>query len=139
MPEGRVIEPALELSAKRSRRHSGSNRRQRTASILVRLTPEERAAAEAAASRAGLSVASYARGQMLGGPPPRAARRPPVEKEQLARILAQLGKIGSNLNQIARASNMGLFTTGDYEALRAETRGLMAARAALMDALGRSP
>jgi len=106
---------------------------------MVRLTLEERAAAEEAARRAGVSVASFARGQMLGGPPPRAARRPPVEKEKLALVLAQLGKIGSNLNQIARASNMGLFTTGDYEALKEEVQGLTAARGALMDALGRTP
>lgn len=129
----------LEGQTRALRRHSGSEKRQRTAAILVRLTPEERAAAEEAASRAGLSLASFARGQMLGGRPPRAARRPPVEKAQLALILAQLGKIGSNLNQIARASNMGLFGPGDYEVLREETAALVAARSALMAALGRAP
>ena len=127
-----------EAAAQPLKRRGGSEKRQRTAAILVRLTPEERAAAEDAASRAGLSLASFARGQMLGGKPPRAAKRPPVEKAQLALILAQLGKIGSNLNQIARASNMGLFTTGDYEALREETAALVAVRGALMAALGRS-
>jgi hypothetical protein len=120
-------------------KRSGSEKRQRTASILVRLTAEERAAIEAAASRAGLTLASYARGQMLGGPQPRAARRPPVETRQLARILGELGKIGSNINQLARAGNIGLLNAADRGELQAETQALRALRGYLMEALGRTP
>lgn len=53
-------------------------------------------------------------------------------------MLAQLGKIGSNLNQLTKAANMGMFTPADYEMLHQETQGLRAARTALMEALGRS-
>ena len=44
---------------------------------------------------------------MLRQKPPRSVRRPPVEVEAIARLLAALGKTGSNLNQIARAINSG--------------------------------
>jgi hypothetical protein len=44
----------------------------------------------------------------------------------------------SNLNQIARAANIGQFSISDYEMLKEERHGLMAARAALMEALGKS-
>lgn len=91
-----------------AKRKSGSNTRQRTSSVLIRLTPEERAEVEEAASRAGLTVASYGRRQMLGSTPPRSVKRPPIEREAAARLLAALGKIGSNLNQIARSVNTGI-------------------------------
>ena len=136
MPTGTTTTAKRPARSDQSR--SGSNKRQRTAAILVRLTPEERATVEAAANRAGLTLASYTRGQMIDGQRPRAARRPPVEAQQLGRILAELGKIGSNMNQLAKAANIGSFSVSDYEVLKEETRGLTAARAALMEALGRS-
>ena len=74
---------------------SGSEQRQRTAHLMVRLTPAERGALDAAAERAGLSLAGYARATLLTAPPVRQARRPPVERAELVRLLAQLGKIGS--------------------------------------------
>jgi hypothetical protein len=86
---------------------SGSAKRQRTRFVNVRLTPDEHAAMEAAAERAGQSVASYVRQQCIGTPGPRAVPRPPVERAALAQLLAQLGKCGSNLNQIARVLNSG--------------------------------
>ena len=90
------------------RTRSGSETRQRnTAPAQVRLTPDERAQLDAAAERAGLTVGAFIRQQCLGTPGPRAARRPPVERAALAQLIGQLGKCGSNLNQIARALNMG--------------------------------
>ena len=56
---------------------------------------------EEAASRAGLTRASYQRVQSLATPKTRSTRRAPIERETLAKVLGQLGKIGSNLNQIA--------------------------------------
>lgn len=84
---------------------SGSQRRQRAKLAGMACTAEERAQLEAAAERAGLTVSAYMRHQCLGTPGPRAVRRPPVERAALAQLLAQLGKVGSNLNQIARALN----------------------------------
>ncbi len=89
------------------KKRSGSETRQRTSSVLIRFTPEEREEVEKAASQAGLTMSSYGRLQMLKEKPPRSVRRPPVEVEAIARLLAALGKIGSNLNQIARAINSG--------------------------------
>ncbi|MBF0116805.1 MAG: MobC family plasmid mobilization relaxosome protein [Magnetococcales bacterium] len=40
-------------------------------------------------------------------PQPRGARRPVIEKEMLVRLLGELGKIGSNVNQIAHVANQG--------------------------------
>lgn len=103
---------------------------------MVRLTPQELATVEAAASNAGLSVSSYSRLQMLGGgrPPPRSVRRPPIEKELLARLLGQVGKAGSNVNQIARSANMG---DQDFFGTAETLQELREAAQAIQAALGR--
>jgi hypothetical protein len=67
--------------------------------IGVRCTPEEHARIDRAAREAGLTSSGYLRAVALGSPGPRSVRRPPAEKEELSRILAELGKIGSNVNQ----------------------------------------
>ena len=97
--------PSLPSGDERPRH--GSETRQRPHVAQMRVTAEERAQLEAAAERAGLSVGAFMRQQCLGTPGPRATRRPPVERAALAQLLAQLGKCGSNLNQIARALNSG--------------------------------
>jgi hypothetical protein len=81
----------------------GSEKRARTEHLTIRLTPEERAAIDQAADRSGLTPGSYTRQVMLGAPVPRQVRRPPVERRELARLLGELGHVGSNLNQIARS------------------------------------
>ncbi len=86
---------------------AGSEKRQRTKGVRVRLTPDEYTRVVEAADNAGLALGAFARACMLDGPGPRATRKPPVAKEELTRILGQLGKIGSNVNQIARAINSG--------------------------------
>lgn len=86
---------------------SGSQKRQRAKLAGMACTPEERAQLEAAAERAGMTLSSYMRLKCFGTAGPRAMRRPPVERAALAQLLAQLGKCGSNLNQIARALNRG--------------------------------
>jgi hypothetical protein len=86
---------------------SGSQKRQRVQLAGMACTPAERAQLDAAAERAGMTVSAFMRQQCLGTAGPRAVRRPPVERAALAQLLAQLGKCGSNLNQIARALNRG--------------------------------
>ena len=86
-----------------SLRRSGSETRQRPFVARMRCTAAEHAQLEAAAERAGMSVGAFMRHQCLGNAGPRAARRPPVERA----ALAQLGRCGGNLNQIARALNSG--------------------------------
>lgn len=95
-----------ELPPKRKRR-SGSQKRQRAKAVLVPLLSEERAAVEERAATAGLSLAAFGRSCMLGDAGPRARKRAPVDRELLARTNADLNRVGSNLNQIARALNAG--------------------------------
>ena len=114
----------------------GSEKRARTAHITIRLTPEERAKVDAAAERAGLTTGSYARGVILGAPAPRQVRRPPIERKELARLLGQIGHIGSNINQIARVANEG--DGIDHVDLSRELDALGPVRDAILEALGRS-
>lgn len=108
----------------------------RTKLIPVRCTADERAAIKAVADKAGLSVGAFLRAAALGDAGPRAVRRPPIERKELARLLGHLGKVGSNINQLAYAFN----SRGRVPALAELNRireyvGEM--RDALMTALGR--
>ena len=118
-----------------SKSRSGSETRQRSSLVQVRFTPEEHARLEAAAERAGMTVGAFMRHQCLGDAGPRAARRPPVERAALAQLLAQLGKCGSNVNQIARALNMDHPASGD---IAPTMTALREAAAEITRLLGRS-
>ncbi len=82
-----------------------SQKRQRSEQIKTPLTKDEfnRVAANAAAS--GLSRAAYSRAAMLGEAGPRSLRRLPVDAQLVRLGLAQLGKYGNNMNQIAYQLN----------------------------------
>jgi hypothetical protein len=116
---------------------SGTEKRVRRTNFPIRLSPEEREIIDAAAARAGLATGSYARQILLGAPAPRQVRRPPVEQRELARLLGELGKIGSNLNQLAKAANQGIVVYQN-EILFA-LGGLKVLRDAILRALGREP
>jgi len=79
----------------------------RTRHKAVWLTDAEAGLLEARAAASGLSVASYLRASALGDAGPRARRAPTIEKQALGAAIAELNKIGSNINQIARAANIG--------------------------------
>jgi hypothetical protein len=102
----------------------------------IRCTQDERAAIKKAAQQAGLSVGAFLRALALGDAGPRAVRRPPVEREELARLLGWLGKLGSNVNQLAHAFNRDGILPG-FPELLAIRREVGEMRAALMKALGR--
>lgn len=87
---------------------SASQTRQRAKVLQVRLTPDERAKVAAAARAAGLSLSGYARETLLGEVTPRTQRAAPTPDVQaLAIMLGQLGKVGANLNQLAKLGNQG--------------------------------
>jgi len=113
---------------------AGSDKRQRSRMISIRLTPPEAARLQADAERAGLSLGGYARLALLEAPPPRQSRRPPVEREMLALALRLLGKIGGNVNQLAHTANCGI--TPNVGELRAACLAVIEARTALLGALG---
>jgi hypothetical protein len=104
--------------------------------ISVRCTAAERVKIDEAARRGGLSVGAYLRTLALGNPGPRAVRRPPIERRELARLLGHIGKIGSNVNQLARAFNRTGNAPGaaTLAYIRDDIGGM---RDALMTALGR--
>jgi len=86
-------------------RRPRSQKRLRKA-FFVYLTDDERLALKERAAFAGLSESSYSRAAIIGAVGPRASRRPHPDREQLARSVAALGKVGSNLNQLAHMANM---------------------------------
>lgn len=104
--------------------------------ISVRCTAKERAVIDEAATQAGLSIGAYLRALALGHPGPRAVRRPPIERKELARLLGHLGKVGSNLNQLAHAFNREHKMPGLAE-LNTIRKQVGEIRDALMMALGR--
>ena len=87
---------------------SGSETRQAIHRVTVRFTPEEFGQVTAAAKRAGFdSLGEFLRVRALGAGRGKRAKLPPMDRAELVRVLAELGKIGSNVNQIARAVNSG--------------------------------
>jgi hypothetical protein len=102
----------------------------------IRCTEEERVAIKAAADQAGLSVGAFVRALALGDAGPRAVRRPPVERKELARLLGHLGKVGSNLNQLAHAFNRD-GRAPDRAELNDIRQYVVQMRDALLAALGR--
>lgn len=84
-----------------------SEKRQRGKLLSVRFNEAEWQSLNARADSAGLSLGGYLRSVVLETPPPRQSRRPPVVVQELAQLMGQIGKIGSNINQLARIANMG--------------------------------
>ncbi len=116
---------------------SGTEKRVRDRILTVRLSAEERQAVDEAAERSGLVTGSYARQVLLGAPAPRQVRRPPVERRELVRLLGELGKVGGNLNQLAKSVHTGVLVyEGEIDAALA---GLTETRDAILKALGRAP
>jgi hypothetical protein len=87
-------------------RPSGSKKRQRSP-VSVMLTPEERAKIAADAETVGLSLGGYFRFLGMRMQTPRTQTSPARDAEALGKLAGQLGKIGSNLNQLTKLGNQG--------------------------------
>jgi hypothetical protein len=72
-----------------------------------RVTTTLRARIRAEMEAAGLSYSAFMRARFGEKPGPRARRNPGPDTVLLAKLLAELGKSGSNLNQIAYQLNTG--------------------------------
>jgi hypothetical protein len=127
--------PVHPLPHHEDRKSHGSENRARTKHITIRLTPDERITIDGSAERAGLTSGSYARQILLGAPAPRQVRRPPIERRELARLLGELGSIGNNINQLARAANSG--DAIDSSEFNRAMGWLREMRDAVLQALGR--
>lgn len=146
MTKGRGV-AALEPTLRRARRMTEKNekktrparrqstKRQRTQQCLVRFTEAEYADVSAKADRAGLALAAYLRAAGIGHPGLRAQRRPPADHQALRRLLGELGRIGNNVNQIARALNSDKAVPPSE--IRSALRVYVDVRAAIFAALGK--
>jgi len=114
---------------------SGSQKRKTTARIAINCTPAQKAEIMKKIDATGLSPSAMCLAVLLDVPLP-ARRRPSVDTQLLAKVLAELGKIGSNINQIAyhlNAGRPGDVTEGSIQAALTE---LLEWRTALMQSLG---
>lgn len=104
--------------------------------IALRVSDDDLQIMEQMATDAGLSVGAFLRALALGSAGARARKRPSEEREALARILGEIGKLGSNVNQIARWCNTDRTAPQlrEVELIRGD---IAAIRAALMGALDR--
>ena len=116
---------------------AGSETRQRGKTVTIRVSPDEKASLTAKADRAGLTLASYSRQVLIEARPPRQARRPTIEARSIAKLLAETGRIGSNVNQIARKLNNG--SSADTDAIIDAVAAIRIMRDQLLEALGREP
>lgn len=112
---------------------SGTNKRQRGKTVTVRLTDDEHGALEALSSRSGMALGAFMRHAAFGDSGPRAQRRPPADHQALRQILGHCGRIGNNLNQIARQLNTG--RDPDLEGLQEAVKAYLDIRTAIMSAL----
>lgn len=75
----------------------------RTIMLRLRLTAAEKKTLQTASENVGLSISDFVRTKTIASQP--LHRRATPERAALIKGLAGLGKMGSNLNQIARAAN----------------------------------
>lgn len=94
----------------------------------VTLTPAERHYVELMAERAGLSVMEFCRRAVL-------AQRVPVRRREAgnAALLAELNRVGVNLNQIAHGVNAGRGLPFDMPDVLAELRAVLDKLAGVAD------
>ena len=116
---------------------SGSDKRQRTKRHTDRYTTAEFNAIAAKADRAGLSFSAFVRASLLGDAGPRAQRRPPADHVALRQLLGHVGRIGNNINQIARALNAQ--ETAKLDDLPEALTAYLDIRKAIFEALGKNP
>jgi hypothetical protein len=116
-----------------------SEHRQRHKQIKIRCTTEEFNAAASNAAQSGLSTSAYARAAMLGDAGPRSKPRLPVDAALLRQVLAQHGRYGNNMNQIAYVLN----AEGSHKVLEADFRMALKEwgeiRDTILAALGHEP
>lgn len=116
-------------------------RRRRDAPTSIRFSKSERRELERAAN--GAPIATYVKSRLFGSPLPRHRTRgqnPVKDFEALGRVLGLLGqsRIASNLNQLARAANLGALSIPPEAAaeLNEACRAVIQMRRELLGALG---
>jgi hypothetical protein len=116
-------------------RRSGSEKRQRNTILTLRINPQEAATIRQLAQTRGESVSAMMRSALLKSRP----RPSRIDVQAIARLLAQLGKIGSNINQIAYHLNAGRPGDRVEGSLEEALRDLSELRLVCLQALGKEP
>lgn len=115
-----------------------SESRKATAVIKARVTPEEKAEAEARCRAEGVTMSGAIKAAILKRP----AKAQPqqiiggIDRAELSRLMVQLSKIGGNVNQIAHHLNQG--NSLEQEQARQLEESLLAIRDAVFKTLGHS-
>jgi hypothetical protein len=111
---------------------SRSKARRRSVLLQSWLTPEEAAAIRRKAGDTGVSVSELLRMALFRykAPPTK------IDMKAVGKLSAEIGKIGSNINQIAYHLNAGRPGDRIEGSLEAALRELLEWRTALMQALG---
>lgn len=105
-----------------------------TTTTTFRLTPDERAALDAAADEAGLGPSSYCRRAVMAavGRTTRVRPRPDATARAIGQALGDLGRVGNVINQLARhAHHGGLVSAAALATVQAELACLTTAVLAL--------
>lgn len=133
----------FDLASGRSLGPAEGAKADKTRPFSIRLTPAERASLEERAGRQPLG--KYIRGTLLGdhAMPRRTARKPAADDKQVAALLSELGqsRLSSNMNQLAKAANMGILEVDDDVRLQLQQAcaAIVAMREALLIALRITP
>jgi len=109
----------------------------KTERLTLRLTPDAASAVREAAAEDGCSVSESVRARVAGrrARPRRSATE--AERQELARVLAAIGRIGGHSNQLAYQANRGMHV--DSESVDALRRELESWRDVLTSALPDRP
>lgn len=107
--------------SKKTGRPEKSESEAKSERVAFRLTIDERLAIEAKAVAVGATVSEYARAAAL------TARAPRPQNEQAGNpaMLAELNRVGVNLNQIARSLNRGGAVPSDLSEVLDQVRSLV--------------
>jgi hypothetical protein len=114
----------------------GTEIRQRKIVLTARFNADEAAAIREKADKRGQSVGGLIRNALLDAPATPIVRRPPVNAKAIALVLGQLGKIGSNINQIAHHLNAGRPLSRKEDLIDEALRDVLEMRLACLQALG---
>jgi len=115
---------------------SGSEKRKRTVMLTCRVDDDEASAIRQIADRADLSLADLMRRTLLNATPVRPRHKPKIDRVALVRLQGELGKIGGNINQLAKYANLGRTQLASIDLA---LRDLAELRLPILQALGCEP
>jgi hypothetical protein len=118
-----------------SPRKSGSGKRQKRHAIAFRLSNAEYDELSLYAQQAELTIGSFIRSRVLKKPTTRQRRRPPMDAAALAKLLAQINRVGGNIHQLVKRINFGATPLDDE--IREALTGYREMVDAVMEAMGR--